>query len=229
MKSFITEVLGIDGRGLRLMRDVFWNPKAVFADMVNPKEARYSAPLRVWLWLYGVNVLTLLLTGGMGGMFQRMDEAQQSGGNPGLLEALSEAGVDTQRFLDLAGNWWAALHYLAVLLLSIIPAYFLSLFHRDLRFTQAANIYLSCLVAASMVAVAAQPFILTAAPTVSGWLLPVALLVVIVTFLRGGYAIDLYRTKLGGAAKALLVGLLYLTTVFAASMALFIAFVRLSL
>ena len=217
--DFITEVLGIDGKGFRLMRDVLWRPGAVFEAFMAEDQERYAPPIRVWLWVFGVKTLTLIFIGGVGGMFSRINAAQHEKNFGALLARL---GVDLDRFLDLANSWWSIVNPVIVLILSIPAAFILAMLKPGKHFASHANIYLSAYLAASLVSLAIITPVLLLAPSLAGFMGFLSAAVFGLTFARGGGAALYFRTRSGAIVKTVFVSaVFFLTTALASFILLF--------
>ncbi|HXI86760.1 MAG TPA: hypothetical protein VNH64_04845 [Parvularculaceae bacterium] len=210
---FLTEVLGIDGSGFRLMFDVFIRPRKVFAAFMTDDQDRYAPPIRVWLWIFGLKTLALLAVGGVGGALSRAVAAMPSENFAFLLQPFH---IDTDRLVNLMNNSWDIFEPILVLLLSIPAAFTLALFARGKRFTHHANIYLSCLVAASLISVIAVLAVILDRPQAARYLSPLTVAIFALTFLRGGGGVRYFTTPIGAVLKtAILSGVLVLTNTLA--------------
>jgi len=223
LQEFFIEVLGIDGRGFRLMRDIFLNPHKVFDAYFTDNQQLCAPPIRVWLWVFGVKTLMLVFIGGAGGMFSRINDAQQHERNFGAL--LERVGVDLSRFLELAGTWWNVFHPILVLLLSIPAAFMFTLLQRNRCFADHANIYLSAYLAASIVSLFLVPLVFLLAPSAAGLLGVLNAVVFGITFARGGAAAPYFTTKFGAIVKSVFVSVAFFMTTAIASFILLWALV----
>lgn len=219
MREFIIEVLGIDGRGLRLLRDVFVRPRRVFADFLDGTVHAYAPPLRVWLWVYGLHVVVLLTIGGAGGLFDRIDAAQEG---TSFYELLERSGVQQARFAEVAGNWWTFLNPLIALIYSIPAAAILGAFRRGTNLTEQANIYLACFLAASTVALVARPLFIELNPAYAGLTGLLQAAIFALTFARGASGNGYFGSWFGGVIKTILLGGVFLLTTLASAITLIV-------
>jgi len=222
LKDFVIEVLGIDGKGFRLMWDVLVRPRTVFEAFLGEHQTRYAPPIRVWLWVFGVKAIALLSIGGAGGMFSRINDAQHGENFAGLLARLD---VDMAQFLALANNWWNFFHPVLVLVLSIPAAITLELLKRAAPFAGHANVYLSAFLATSLVSIVTAPAVFILAPSSASVLGVLNAVIFAVTFLRGGGAGMYFSTKTGALFKTAFVTMAFFVTSLIASMILLFALV----